>query len=317
MKELKRGKKWSRMIFLVLMFTFLLLGVTGCKDDGEDSMKKTYTVYLLNRAQTKIVPFEYSSATEDDLQLLGELIEVMSEVSDKIGYQEVVRDFMITGYSINDGVATITVSEGYKELSGTTEVLTRAALVRTICQLDGIEYVMMKVEGQELKDSDGIAVGAMNAEQFVDNEGNEINTYENVDLTLYFASEDGKSLIQAVRQVEYSSNISMARLLMEKLIGGPVDKNLYATINPKTKIENITIKDGICYVSLSEEFLTQHSNVTPEVAIYSVVNTLVELESVNKVQISINGDSDVMFREIYDLNALYSRNLDIVMKKEK
>ena len=53
------------------------------------------------------------------------------------------------------------------------------------------------------------------------------------------------------------------------------------------------------------------SNATPEVTLYSLVNSLVELPNVNKVQISINGETNVVFRETYNLSTVFERNLDI------
>lgn len=314
----QRGVKSKKIILsaTIIVFGIILCMLAGCGKKEMNPNEKSYTVYMLNREQTKLIPFEYLTDTNENSQLLRELLDVMSKNSDDASYSEVIKDFMVTAYSIKDNVIDITVNRNYKNLLPTTEVLTRAAIVRTLCQMDGIDYVMMKVEDEELKNHDGTIVGIMDEKQFLDNAGNEINTYENVDLSLYFASKDGEHLIKAIRPVEYSSNISIEKLLMEKLIGGPVGEGLYATINPNTKIENITVKDGICYVNLSKEFLQQHSNVTPEVAIYSVVNTLVELENVNRVQISIQGETDILFRDALELTTLYTRNLDLVMKKE-
>ena len=202
-------------------------------------------------------------------------------------------------------------------MSPTTEVLTRAAIVRTLTQIEGINYVNMKIGDKDLTDSLGAVIGSMTADQFVDNSGNEINTYENVDLTLYFASENGKYLVKAIRPVEYSSNISLERVIVENLIMGPSGENLYPTINPNTKIQSVTVKDNICYVNLSEDFLIQQSNVTPEVTIYSIVNTLVELSNVNKVQIAIGGNNSVIFRETFELTMLFERNLDILKPVEE
>ena len=219
---------------------------------------------------------------------------------------------MITAFSINDNVVQISVDDHYSDLSPTTEVLRRAAIVRTLSQIDGITYVSMKQGNHDLTDHTGAVINAMTADQFVDNAGNEINTYENVNLTLYFASENGKYLIKAIRSVEYNSNISVEKLIVEKLIGGPIGEGLYPTINSNTKIESVTVKDKICYVNLSEDFLNQQYNVLPEVTIYSLVNSLVELESVNKVQIAINGDTGKVFREIIELSSPFERNLDIL-----
>ena len=313
----KKSKVTINKIPIVLLILLYMSCLSACGKNRMDEEVETYHVYMLNRDETMITPFEYQSETTDTFRLLGELIEVMSHASKHVGYREVVKDFMITGYSINENVVTIKVDEHYKLLSPTTEVLTRAAIVRTLTQLDSIEFVHMKIDESELTDQMGMIIGAMSAEQFVDNAGNEINTYENVELTLYFASENGKYLIKAIRPVEYSSNIPLERLVMEKLIGGPTGAGLYPTINSNTKIENITVKDSICYVNLNEDFLNQQSNVTPEVTIYSIVNTLVELEQVNKVQILIDGNANVMFRDTYELGTLFERNLDILKVKDE
>ena len=54
------------------------------------------------------------------------------------------------------------------------------------------------------------------------------------------------------------------------------------------------------------------SGVTPEVVIYSIVNSVIESGAVNKVQISINGDSNIMYQESISLSEPLSRNLDLL-----
>jgi len=56
--------------------------------------------------------------------------------------------------------------------------------------------------------------------------------------------------------------------------------------------------------------------VTADVTIYSIVNSLVELSNVNKVQISINGDTSTTYREKFAFSTVYERNLDLVEKLE-
>lgn len=303
-------KRYSKLILflLVIIVTFL----TGCQKEDENEGKNRYSIYYLNREETKIAEFAYYTATDEPIMLLGELLAVLGQTPENVNYNETIRNFLVTAYSVNEDVVQISVDENYRKMSPTTEVLTRAAIVRTLTQIDGINYVNMKIGEHDLTDSLGGVIGSMTADQFVDNAGNEINTYENVELTLYFAAENGKYLIKAIRPVEYNSNISLERLVIEKLIGGPTGDGLYPTINPNTKILSVTVKDNICYVNLSEEFLVQQSNVSPEVTIYSIVNTLIELENINKVQISVAGNNNVMFRDTFELTTLFERNLDIL-----
>lgn len=309
-------KKTGKNIILLVLVSLCVL-LSACQKADPNEGKNRYSIYYLNREETKIAEFAYYSESQEPIKVLGELLALLSQTPENVNYNETIRDFLVTAYSINGDVVQITVDEHYRKLSPTTEVLTRAAIVRTLTQIKGINYVNMKVGGDDLTDSLGAVIGSMTADQFVDNAGNEINTYENVELTLYFASANGKYLIKAFRPVEYNSNISLERVVVEQLINGPSGEGLYPTINPNTKIQNVTVKDNICYVNLSEEFLTQQSNITPEVTIYSIVNTLIELSNVNKVQISIAGNNNVVFRDTFELTTLFERNLDILKPVEE
>ena len=54
------------------------------------------------------------------------------------------------------------------------------------------------------------------------------------------------------------------------------------------------------YINLDKAFLTQAYAVTPEVTIYSIGNSLVEINGINKVQILIDGDSSYIFQEVME-----------------
>ena len=135
-----------------------------------------------------------------------------------------------------------------------------------------------------------------------------------MNLHLYFANEDGTGLVEENRRnVVYSSNISLEKLVMEKLVAGPEADGAYPTINPQTKVISVTVKDGTCYVNLDEAFLNQPYNVSAEVTVYSIANSLVELSNINRVQISIGGESNILYREKMNLNDVYERNLDMLV----
>lgn len=154
----------------------------------------------------------------------------------------------------------------------------------------------------------------MTADSFIENAGNEINAYEKVNLRLYFANETGDRLVEENRRnVVYNSNISLEKLVVEKLVEGPAAEGAYPTVNPMTKIISVTVQDGTCYVNLNNDFLSQPYNVASDVTIYSITNSLVELPNVNRVQISINGETNLSYRENMSLNTVYERNLDILV----
>ena len=307
---MKRVKKYV----LTGMLLMLLAVLTGCGTREPETGKKI-SVYYVNTAETKVEVHDQYLNTKTPEEQLEETMTFLSTTPEKLEYKAPFdMGFQVLDYDVEDGKLVINVDKAYSELSVTTEVLVRAAVVRTLTQLSNVKYVTITVEGSQLYDNAGELVGWMNAEQFIDKDGNEINTYELVKVKLYFANADGDKLIAAYREKHYSTNTPLERFVVEELIAGPSGQieGLYPVINPETKIINILTKDGICYVNLDSSFLTVVNNVSTEVAVYSIVNSLVELDNINKVQILVNGEVPSTFS-----NSTFERNLDYVTTLEQ
>ncbi|MBD5473367.1 MAG: GerMN domain-containing protein [Lachnospiraceae bacterium] len=302
-------KKW-----ILLPVISVLLLVCACGQQGKKDVGKTYKIYYVNRDETGVISNEYVTETTDRDELLGELLQQMETGSEKLEYKAPISGtFQLLGTTFSEDQLILNFDENYRLQPVISEILVRAAIVRTLTQIDGVSYLSFQVNAEPLLDASGALVGVMNADQFIDNAGNEINTYEKVKLTLYLADEEGDGLKAVTRTVVYNSNISMERLVVDQLIAGP-DENeaAFPTINPDTRVVSVNVQDGICYVNLDSTFLTQIYNVTSEVTIYSITNSLVELTNVNKVQISIDGDSNVNYKENISLSTVFERNLEIV-----
>ena len=307
-------KKAGHLFFAAILVMGLLL-CTACGDRREAQDGASYKIYYVNNEETKIVEREYVSGTTDSELLFAEFLEQLAHISEKMEYETLLdKEISVVGHTLDNGLLTLDFDGSYHNLRGTREILVRASIVRTMTQLPGVERIAFTVMGEQLMDASGAAVGVMAADTFIENAGNEINAYEKVDLKLYFANETGDSLVEENRRnVVYNSNISLEKLVVEKLVQGPMTQGAYPTINPTTKIVSVTVKDGTCYVNLSNEFLSQPYNVASDVTIYSITNSLVELSNVNRVQISVNGETNISYRENMSLNYVFERNLDILV----
>jgi germination protein M len=245
------------------------------------------------------------------------LLEQLSTSPDSTLYKAPLNmGFLVLNHNIDHGKLLLNMDAAYLNLTPTTEPLVRAALVLTLLQDPEINFVGITVEGNTLLDSLGQVVGWMNADQFINNTGNEINNYLTGTMTLYFTNETGDGLIMVNRSRLYHSNISLEKLVVEELIKGPDSADVYPTINPTTRIISVTVKDAVCYVNLDDQFLIRTNNVKEEIAIYSIVNSLAELGTVNKVQIIINDSATGVFLEKYSFDTIYERNLDLIVPKE-
>lgn len=297
----------------IYIFSSLFLMVLASCSSGRD--RSGNLVYYLNADGTKIVPQEIELLSTGGNEMIDELLAALaSQPDDPSMRQTIPADVRVLGYSTSAYQLTVDFSKEYYDMSQTDEVLTRAAVARTLFQVEGCPYVAFTVESEPLVNSSGMQVGSMNEDTFVENPGGQINASQQTTLNLYFASVDGTALVQETRVVHYSSNISLEKLVMEQLMEGPKKSGAQATIPAGTKLINVSVVDGICYVSLDETFLNQNQEITEQVVLFSIVDSMTELVSVGKVQISINGDTSGKCRFTYDLATMYEADYSIVQE---
>lgn len=300
----------KRVLSILLLFS-LLLTLTGCHPQGRESGE--FQIFYLNMEKTKIVPEEYDSSGATGDELIQELLtKLQTAPESKKLRQTIPVNVIMEWFQLNSSCLYINFSEEYYDLTPTEEVLIRAAIVRTMLQVDGVSLVTFRVNEEPLLTEDGTMVGGMNSDSFVENPGQQINSSVETTLTLYFANSNGTELVKESRVVHYSTNISMEKLVIEQLIEGPKKSGAMATVPSATKIISISTVDGICYVNFSDTFKSQSSTITEEVLLYSIVNSLTELSGITKVQISINGDTKGYVRYAYDLSKMYERNFDML-----
>ena len=79
---------------------------------------------------------------------------------------------------------------------------------------------------------------------------------------------------------------------------------------------NAITADRICYLDLNSEFQDAALSVAENISVYSVVNSIVDSCEVDKVQISIEGNSGGNFRKNLPLNKFYEKNEDLVLPDE-
>ena len=320
----KQKKKIVHSLFFhalwaVLLTLVLLSGMTGCaREEKEDS---GLLLYYLNEDLSSLNTLSYlmedgkSKADLSPQEMADDMLEQLATPSGDVRSIAPIQNFTVTGTTLQNGTLTVFLSSDYEELETVREILTRAALVNTLCQIDGVDSVSFLCGDHPLTNEDGSVVTAMNSDMFIFNSGKEIMNYEKVLLHLYFANEDGDQLVDTYRNVVYNSNISMERLVVEQVLKGPNSDVVFPTLNPAAKVLSVTTRDGVCYVNLDQAFLTEPYGVTSQVAIYSLVNSLTELSSVSAVQITIEGKTGKAFMDS-SLSSAFERNLSVVRKNE-
>lgn len=302
---------------LLLCLFCLSLALTGCGSSANDNIKEaenSYKIYYVSSSEDKLVSEDYVAKEEETNKLIGELIKQFNNVPDGTALKKPIPDSVdLKSKSLKDGVLTLDFSESYHQLTGVSEILRRASVVKTLCQIKEVKKVEYRVENQPLMYSELNPVGAMSADDFIDNTGGETTYYQTVQISLYYTNADGKKLYQTRHNVEFDGTISLEELVIRQLMAGPLDNDKLAPVMPPgTKLNKVTFKDGICYVDFSKEFLEGREGVSDEVIVYSVVNSLSEISSVTKVQFFIDGKPVSSYRETIPIDLPVERKLDII-----
>ena len=296
-----------RRWFSVLAVLILL---AGCSRSESEEKTADYFMYYLSLDGNQVVENACEPEASQGEELIQEFAEKFNETPEKEDYQRLMaKDVEIEGWTLEDSTLTLKIRGPYESMSRPREVLVRAGLVRGFTQIPEVERVQITTEDGELKDSSGNVIGPMTRESFVENAGKEINNYQYTTLTLYFANETGDKLVSETRSVYYSTSMPLERVVVEQLVKGPSEEGHYAVLSPDTNILSVTTSDNIAYVNFDETFVNGTISVAQEIPIYALVNSITTNCPVQRVQFSINGESDVTFRESMKLNQFYERDL--------
>ena len=274
-------------------------------------------MYYVNKDNTRIDDETYKPTNLDTDAMIKELIELLGTNPENVDDKKLLGgDIEITGYQLDGEQLSLVFNEAYSQMDVSQEVLFRAAVVKTMLQVPKISCISFYIGDLPLADSKGNVIGLMTNESFVENPGKQINAIQSATLHLYFSNSTGDGLVETTQKAQYSSNISMEKLVMEHLLAGPKEDGMVSAIPDGTGLVSIATTNGVCYVNLDEGFLNQKYEIQEPIVIYSIVDSLSEIANVNKVQISVNGDTSGVYRDSYSLSTLYERNLDFVVNTE-
>lgn len=115
------------------------------------------------------------------------------------------------------------------------------------------------------------------------------DSQETKEVLLYFVSADSNALEPELRDIPKETGL--ARATVNQLLAGPREEDLLPVIPSGVSLRDIDVSEGLCTVDLSAELseLAAISQSEQVLALYSLVNTLSQFDTVDYVQVLING----------------------------
>ncbi len=311
-------KLFSAVLALVLACSLL----TGCtvetQEEKVDSGSNQYYLYYVNKDETKVVKERYQleqESAEFMLQDFTGILNAQEGSGDNLAL--LPSGVQLVTYRLNESLLELEFNSDYSKMSRAREILVRAGVARTFLQIPGVTGIKIFIESEELKDSKGQAVGVIDGNTFVEMWGSDKDAYRYDTFTLYFTDKTGEHLVAEQRNVYYKRILPRERVILEQLAKGPMLKGHYPTIPQETEILGVEVSDDVCYVDFSSAFSDSGIDIPVNTMIYSVVNSLLDTASADKVQISVEGDTEATLSDGTSLYSLFSKNTDLVLKEDQ
>ena len=282
----------------------LVLGAVAFSGCGKKETESKYKIYYINEEQGEVLAESFVPSEETTQTMLEEMTEKLNKKNAE-GHTLLPENIEIQSCVDDDGMIRVDFNQEYHDLNPVDEVLLRASIVKDYVQIPNIYLVTITAEGTPIVDSQGQEIGAMSLDSFLENTGKEIMAYQYKELNLYFTNEEGNQLVPEARQVYYNGNTPIEKVIVEQLLRGPGESGHYATLPSDTRIVGVSVADGIAYVNLGKQFVDEALPVDAQIPIYSIVNSLIDAGNVSQVQISINGDTSLLFKDKVDMNQLF------------
>lgn len=302
--------KWNqKKLHMICLFLICLL-CSACKPDNTDG-KKQYWIYHVNYSKSGLEKVEY------ELEEGKEKVDI-AEIADLVGGKHKTEISILPsgvellGYSLIGDVVNLNFNSNYRKIALTDEILCRAAIVKNFVQIPQVNYVQIYIEGENLQDIYGNPVGLMKNSSFIEFSGENLGDIQSKRFMLYFANENGDGLVAETRKVYYSSSAPVEKVIVEQLIQGPQKNGRHSVLPSNTGILGVSVANGTVYVNLDKKATAAGISADSEVTIYSIVNSVLAAGNAEQVQISINGDTKIVFKGTVDLRQNFRFNYDLV-----
>lgn len=142
-------------------------------------------------------------------------------------------------------------------------------------------------------------------------------TQMKINVRLYFINKSG--MLQAENRNVTINNNQLVEGILDALKAGPKNKKLLSPMDENTKLLSYSMDSKECYLNFNEAFIessiwtTQNKNLI----VWAIVNTLTEMEQIEKVQILIDGKSLNSVTNAVRFYGPIIRNDSLVYEQEK
>lgn len=296
----------SGLAAIVLIAAVTIILIT--RDMG--MLRTNCELYFMNESETSIEA-EIREIKYSDANRLPEnvLIQLMNGPEDKKHKRLISRDTKLLHMINESGRISVDLSSEFLNDNSAKNMQAVYSIVKSLCSINGIESVRVTVRGEGIPTTDGKTVGYLTSSDI--NLSTDVNTSETNVISLYFTKKDSGKLYKTSRTVRVADQQPIEYYIVSGLIKGPSEKDYEPVIDKATELISVDTEEDICFVNLRSSFVEKNSGNEAQLAVYAIVNSLTELNNINRIQFLIDGKKVHKFGDM-DIFGIYQRNDEII-----
>lgn len=237
--------------------------IDSCKCEGVEKAKDLINGLIIDGTKSNIIPNGFKS-----------IIPTGTSVKD---------------ISLDNGILTIDFSKDLLEITKEYEEKMIEAIVYTLTSIDGIDKVIIKVEGEVL---DKLPISGKTLPTYLDkdygiNKIYDLTSMKDIDsYTLYYVNtyNDNSYYVPVTKYINNDSQDKI-KVIIEELYSAPIyETTLMSFLNSNTKLLDYKLEDGKLTLNFSEDILSDvtTNNILEEV-IYTISLTMNDNYGVEEV----------------------------------
>lgn len=203
------------------------------------------------------------------------------------------RNTRPVGHRMANSTLILTLSQEFAALTGVDLAIACACISRTFLQLDSVSQVRIQAENALLDGEQAIVMTEENLHLADDSLDRLLTT-----ITVYYTDQDRRYLIGQDISVNLAEEDDVIDYLISQLAAAPKDSRLLSCLPTGTKLLSAQVDDGLCTLDLSGEFDSRGwtTSEAQRLTLMCLVNTLTQLEGVDRVEFSVEGDLLAQYR---------------------
>lgn len=309
-----KKKKSKIPIGVVVVAAVILTAVIAVVIRGDyESEKYTGELYFFNETATSIVSESREIKYHDGKTLGEEVVAELMRGPDNSKCRRIIekKTKLISVSDMETGNVLVNFSSEFLTGDNAKDVLAVYAVVKSLCAIDNINSVKVVVEGKDIYTADGGIIGYLSDRDI--NLPTDTYSSETRAVTLYFPQKDSQKLVKEIRTIRVTDQQPIARYIINELIKGPGHENMTEALSKDTVLLSVETSDNICFVNFKANFLDKNSGSAEEekLAIYAIVDSLTELEQIQRVQFLMDGKKVDNFGNI-NIGSMFGRDESIM-----